>query len=180
MGEAALPSIRHAVQQLAKPNAILIPAAVKLWGQLIEIPARSKVAPVKEVSGFDLSPFEQYRIPNEYLRVVLKAEKYKALSPVMPLLDIDFYQLPPTYTDDQPRQIPLEIPINTSGTLQAMVFWFDLYVDEDIMVSSRPDGELEHWGQALFCFSNPRPVGAGSDVSVVLLQSDQVIRFVLP
>ena len=86
LGEGALPSIRHAVQQLAKPNATLIPSAVKLWGQLIEIPARSKVAPVKEISGFDLSPFEQYRIPNEYLKVVLKAEKYKALSPVMPLL----------------------------------------------------------------------------------------------
>lgn len=180
LGEGALPSIRHAVQQLAKPNAILIPSAVKLWGQLIEIPARSKVAPVKEVSGFDLSPFEQYRIPNEYLKVVLKAEKYKALSPVMPLLDIDFYQLPPAYPDDQPRQIPLEIPINTPGTLQAIVFWFDLYLDEDTMVSSKPNGELEHWGQALFCFPNPKPVGAGSTVPVTLLQSDQIIRFVLP
>lgn len=122
LGEGALPSIRHAAQQLAKPDAKLIPARVKLWGQLIEIPARSKVAPVRDVSGFDLSPFEQFRVPNEYLKVVLKAEKYKTLSPVMPLLDVDFYQLPPAYPDDQPRQIPLEIPVNTSGMLQAIVF----------------------------------------------------------
>lgn len=180
LGEGVLPSIRHAVKQLAKPNATLIPAAIKIWGQLIEIPARSKVAPVREVSGFDLSPFEQYRVPNEYLRVVLKAEKYKALSPVMPLLDIDFYELPPAFPDDQPRQVPLDFPISTAGTLQAIIFWFDLYLDKDIMVSSRPDGELEHWGQALFCFPNPKAVGAGSTVPVVLLQSDQVIRFALP
>ena len=180
LGEGVLPSIRHASQQLAKPDAVFLPARLKLWGQLVEIPYRSKVAPVREVSGFDLSPMEQYRVPNEYLRVMLKAENYEALSPVMPLLDIDFYDLPPAYPDDQPRQVSLEFPINNSGMLQAIVFWFDLYLDEDIMVSSRPDGDLEHWGQALFCFPNPRAVGQGTTVPVILLQSDQIIRFVLP
>lgn len=179
LGEGVLPSIRHAVQQLAKPDASLIPARIQLWGQLIEIPARSKVAPVQKISGFDLSPFEKYRVPNEYLKVVLKAEKYKTLSPVVPLLGVDFYNLPPAYPDDQPRQIPLQIPIETEGMLQAIVFWFDLYLDDDIKVSSQPNGELEHWGQALFCFPNPRSVSSGDEVPVVLLQSDQIIRFVL-
>ena len=180
LGEGVLPSIRQAVQQLAKPGATLIPARTKLWGQLIEIPARSKVAPVRKISGFDLSPFERFRIPNEYIRVVLKAEKYRALSPVVPLLDVDFYNMPPAFPDDQPRQIPLQIPIEASGELQAVVFWFDLFLDEETMVSSRPDGELEHWGQALFCLPNPRKVAEGTTSNIILQQSDKYISFVLP
>ncbi|MFT5168980.1 MAG: tetratricopeptide (TPR) repeat protein [Saprospiraceae bacterium] len=179
LGEAALPSIRHAVQNLARPDVKLIPAKVQLYGQLIEIPSRSIVAPIRKISGFDLSFFEQFRIPEEYLKINLKAEKHKILSPIIPLLDIDFYNLPPAYPDDQPRQIPLNITITESGTVQAMVFWFDLFLDEEIMVSSEVDGKLEHWGQALFCFPNPREVKKEEMVSVKLFQSDQVIRFEL-
>lgn len=179
LGEAALPSIRHAVQNLAQPNVKLIPAKVHLYGQLIEIPARSLVAPIGMISGFDLSPFEQYRIPEEYLKITLKAEKYKVLSPVISLLEVDFYDLPMAYPDDQPRQIPLNISITADGTVQAMVFWFDLFLDEEIMVSSRLDGELEHWGQALYCFPKPKAMKKGEVLPVMLLQSDQIIRFAM-
>ena len=180
LGEGVLPSIRHASQQLAKPGAKLIPARMKLWGQILEIPSRSKVAPVKEISGFDLSPFEQYRIPNEYSRIVLKAEKYRALSEVFPLLEVDFYNLPIAISDDQPHRVPFEVPMTQDGTAQAIVFWFDLNVDDEIMVSSRPDGELEHWGQALFCFPNPKAVTAGDKLPLFMLQSDQSLKFLLP
>jgi len=177
LGEGVLPSIRHAVQNLAKPNVQLIPSKVQLFAQLIEIPSRSLVAPIREISGFDLSLFEQYRIPDEYLKINLKAEKYKTLSPVFPLMDIDFYNLPPAYSDDQPKQIPLEITSSKQGTLQAIVFWFDLFLDEDIMVSSEVDGALEHWGQALFCFPNPIRVEQGMKVNITMLQTDTIIRF---
>ena len=177
LGEGALPSIRHAVQNLAKPDARLIPAKVHLFGQLIEIPFRSMVAPIREISGFDLSHFEQFRIPGEYTKINLKAEKYTVLSSVTPLMEVDFYNLPPAYPDDQPRQVPLQVKITESGTAQAMVFWFDLYLDEEIMVSSRRDGELEHWGQALFCFPNPVAVESGQTLPVTLFQSDAKIWF---
>lgn len=179
LGEGALPSIRHAVQNLAKPNVKLIPAKVQLYGQVIEIPSRSLVAPIREISGFDLSLFEEYRIPNEYLKITLKAEKYRTLSEVFPIMDVDFYNLPIAYSDDQPRQAPLEISITEDGMAQAIVFWFDLYLDEEIMVSSKPNGALEHWGQALFCFPNPRAVKTEDKLRVTLLQSDTIIRFKL-
>ena len=153
---------------------------MKVWGQILEIPSRSKVAPVKEISGFDLSPFEQYRIPNEYTRIVLKAEKYRALSEIFPLLEVDFYDLPTAIPDDQPKRIPFQVPMLQAGTAQAIVFWFDLNVDADIMVSSRPDGELEHWGQALFCFPNPKSVKEGEKLPLLMLQTDHAIRFALP
>ncbi len=177
LGEGVLPSIRHAVQNLAKPNVQLIPAKTQIHAQLIEIPSRSLVSPIQKISGFDLSLFEQYRIPDEYLKINLKAEKYKNLSAVFPLMDIDFYNLPPAYPDDQPNQIPFEITISEDGILQAIVFWFDLFLDEEIMVSSEVDGALEHWGQALFCFPNPVKVEKGMVIPITMLQSDSVIRF---
>ena len=48
---------------------------------------------IKAKEESDLSLFNEYRIPNEYLRVVLKGENYKVLSPVVSLMDIDFYNL---------------------------------------------------------------------------------------
>lgn len=177
LGEGVLPSLRHAMQNLAEPDVQLIPSRVNLYGQLIEIPSRSLVAPIKEISGFDLSPFEKYRIPDEYLKINLKGEKYKTLSPILPLLDIDFYNLPPVYSKDQPNQIPLTIPIVESGVAQAFVFWFDLFLDDEIMVSSKVDGKLEHWGQALYCFPNPSKVEEGQKLVITMLQSEALIRF---
>lgn len=177
LGEGVLPSIRHAVHNLAKPGVKLIPAGLQLYGQLIEIPFRSRIAPVKEIAGFDLSPFEQFRISDEYFRIILKAENYRVLSPVIPLMTVDFYQLPPAYPDDQPWETRHEFPIQHEGSLQALVFWFDLKLDDDITVSSRPEGELEHWGQALFCFPQHPQVQPGDKVTVRMLQSDMMIRF---
>ncbi|WP_367392709.1 tetratricopeptide repeat protein [Lewinella sp. LCG006] len=176
-GEGVLPSIRHAVQNLAKPEVKLIPAGLQLFGQLIEIPFRSRIAPVKEIAGFDLSPFEQFRISDEYFRIILKAENYQVLSPVIPLMKVDFYKLPPAYPDDRPMETFHEFSIEHNGSLQALVFWFDLQLDDDIIVSSRPEGELEHWGQALFCFPQHPEVKKGDKVRVKMLQSDMMIRF---
>jgi tetratricopeptide (TPR) repeat protein len=177
LGEGVLPSIRHAVHNLAKPDVKLIPAGLQLYGQLIEIPFRSRIAPVKQIAGFDLSPFEQFRISDEYFRIILKAENYQVLSPIIPLMTVDFYQLPPSYQDDQPKVTLHEFTIQQDGCLQALVFWFDLKLDDDIIVSSRPEGELEHWGQALFCFPQHPNVQAGDKVTVRMLQSDTLIKF---
>jgi predicted RNA methylase len=177
LGEGVLPTIRHALQNLATKDVKLIPAKVNIYGQLIEIPSRSIVNPVKEISGFNLSPFEQYRIPDEYIRITLKAEKYRILSPVTKIIDFDFYNLPQAFPDDQERQLSIDFKINKSGSVQALVFWFDLYLDEEIVVSSRVDGELEHWGQALFCFTNPKNVSEGDSMTISLLQSDQYLGF---
>ncbi|MFK8104918.1 MAG: tetratricopeptide repeat protein [Saprospiraceae bacterium] len=177
IGEGVLPSIRHAVLALAKEDVRLIPAKLKVFGQLIEIPARSRVNPITEISGFDLSPFEKYRIPDEYIKINLKAEKYRALTPVQPLWELDFYNLPPVCSEDNPQVIDLTMPIETTGEVQAMVFWFDLYLDDEIMVSSRVDGALEHWGQALFCFMNPQKLEKGETLAVKMLQTENHLRF---
>lgn len=177
IGEGVLPTLRHAHQALLKEDVQIIPERVALFAQLIEIPDRARINPIHRIAGFDLSPFDQFRIPNEYTAVYLQKERYKPLSEVIPMLDYDFYNLPPAISDNLPKQKQLTFPITATGDLQAVAFWFDLHLDEEISVSTKPGGDLIHWGQALYCFETPQKVEKGNSKTITLLHSDQLIRF---
>ncbi|MEO1259767.1 MAG: tetratricopeptide repeat protein [Bacteroidota bacterium] len=177
IGEGVLPTIRHAVKNLITDDAIIIPAKVQLFGQLVEIPLRSRMNPIKNISGFDLSAFDKFRIPHEYTTIHLNHENHTALSDIFPITEFDFYSLPEAVQDDQPISETLNVKINNSGELQGVVFWFDLTLHENIVVSSRPEGELTHWGQALYCFENPASVSDGDTKEIKFIRSDQLIRF---
>lgn len=177
IGEGVLPTVRHAIKNLLEDDAILIPAKVDIFGQLVEIPMRSRVAPVRKISGFDLSSFDQYRIPNEYQTVHLSHEEHRPLSAVFPIESFDFYNLPPAVQDNQPVSKSIKVETTDSGMVQAVAFWFDLTLHEDIIVSSRPDGDVKHWGQALFCFESPKNFQSGETISLDFIRSDQLIQF---
>lgn len=179
IGEGVLPTVRHALQNLLTEDATIIPAKVKIFGQLIEIPSRSKVSPVRQISGFNLSAFDQYRIQGEYLTVELESESHQKLSEVFPVTAFDFYNLPAAVHDNDPISETLTIDIKEEGEVQAVVFWFDLILHEDIMVSSRPGGELKHWGQALYCFEEPIKKMVGDQLKLDFFRSDQFIWFEL-
>ena len=179
IGEGVLPTVRHAVKNLLTEDAVIIPAKVKIFGQLIEIPMRSKVSPVRSISGFDLSAFDQYRIQEEYLTVHLTNETYQPLSGVFPITEFNFYNLPVAVQDDDPITKRLNIRLERGGEVQAVVFWFDLTLYKDLVVSSRPGGELKHWGQALFCFEDPVKANAGDEIELDFIRSDQLIWFEL-
>ena len=177
IGEGVLPTVRHAVKNLLTDDAIIIPAKVEIFGQLIEIPARSKVNPVRQISGFDLSAFDQYRIQDEYLTVHLANETYQPLSAIFPITTFNFYNLPAAVQDNDPIYKKLNIHIERTGEVQAVVFWFDLTLHKDIVVSSRLGGELKHWGQALFCFEKPKMANQGDHLKLDFIRSDQLIWF---
>ena len=179
LGEGVIPSVRHAIQHHLTETATIIPAKIKWYCQLIEIPLRSRVSPVNEIAGFDLSAFDKFRAPNEYIQIHLQTEKYTTLSEVVPFLEIDFYNLPPAITESNPQSRPVMLPIVKDGIGQAMVFWFDIYLDneEEIIASTRLGGTLVHWGQALYCFPNPQQVKAGTSLGLTAWRTDTVIWF---
>ncbi|MEM7104487.1 MAG: tetratricopeptide repeat protein [Bacteroidota bacterium] len=179
VGEGVVHVIRHAVKNLTTENVKIIPSEVELFGQLIEIPSRSRVNPVKTISGFDLSAFNLFSVPEEYTSVNLETEFYRVLTDTIPLISYNFYQLPPAIQDNQPQVKELEFSAKETGNVQAIVFWFDLALDKEITVSSKPGGELKHWGQALFCFPEPLSVNPGKKVTVKMIHSDHLIQFAL-
>lgn len=177
LGEGVLPSVRHAKKQLLKENAIIIPQAATLKGMLVDLPKRKLVNPIKQISGFDLSYFDRFRSPGLYNTIHLKNEIYHSLTDVTALTTIDFQDIPPALSDNEAESYSIPLTIKHSGEANAFVFWFDLRVFEDIEVSSSPDGEMKHWGQAVYYFEDVKKVQTGEQLTIQMLRNDMMIQF---
>ncbi|MFY0591708.1 50S ribosomal protein L11 methyltransferase [Roseivirga sp.] len=177
LGEGVLPSLRYAINNLAKSNATIIPSGISLKAVLIEAPKLQAVNPIREISGFDLSPFQQFRVSDTYKLINLKREPHKVLSDVFPLRSFDFKKLPKPTEFDAPDIEPLKINCTGEGQLHGVAFWFDMHMGPEDSYSSGPDGELVHWHQAIFFFENPIDVKKGQQINLETLYSDELIRF---
>ncbi len=147
LGEGVLPTMRHAVEHLATPQARVIPKAVTVIGQLVQFPALRPAYPVKEICGFDLSPINRFRDPTRLHTIDLKAEDYRPLSDPCEIYHLDFLSLPPRPHPDHPHRRQVQIQGITTGEIHALVVWFHLHLDDDITLSTGPGGELRHWRQ---------------------------------
>ena len=180
LGEDALPSLRHAVDHLVEPGAPTIPRAARIKAMLVEAPTRRKTNPLREVCGFDVSQFEQFRDKRRFLTVMLEHEDLRPLSGVITALELDFADLPPATQETDPNRHVLEVEARASGRVQGVAFWFELDVDEEASVSSGAGGELKHWQQNLHLFPHDVPVNTGDTLRLEVTQSDQTIRFIAP
>jgi len=180
LGEGVLPSLRYANQHFAKPGATVIPAGISMKAKLIELPRLHKVNPIKTVSGFDLSIFDEFRVSDSYEIVNLNHEEHKSLSEVFPLRAYDFYNVPERLSFEDPEEESYTITCSEDGLLQGVAFWFDLHMDKEDTLSSGPDGELIHWQQGVYFFDEAKAVKKGDSVTITALYSDLIIRFRLP
>ncbi|WP_339694788.1 tetratricopeptide repeat protein [uncultured Roseivirga sp.] len=176
LGEGVVPTLRHAKKALIKTSGIMLPAGIKLYGQLIEIPKRYLVNPIKQISGFDLSAFDQFRPLEEYSRIFLGREEHTALTEPFFIRQYDFLDLPemgPSQEDTDRK----EVKITSNGNIQAIAFWFDLKMDDEETYSSGPKGEMVHWGQAIYFFGEQKAVSSGDSQSLQVIASDSMLKF---
>lgn len=178
LGEGVLPSIRHAKANLLKEGGTIIPSGAQVKGVLIQSAHLKQVDPIKDVSGFDLSSFGKFQVDHSYRQAILNNVPHLKLSDVFDVLPIDFYKLPKLAAFDKPNIHHLEVEVKADGELHGVVFWFDLHLDEQLSLSSGPDGEMVHWGQAVCCFDKPVKVKIGDVVSLQAEQSEMKIVFV--
>ena len=179
LGEGVVPSVRHALENLANPGAKVIPQSADLYGVLIESEVLGSINPVGKISGFDLSHFDTFRISNEYQRYFLDQQPHRKLSDVFPIQGIDFRDLPPTTMEQSPTESPMEVQVTQDGQVHGVAFWFTLHLDDEISLSSGPEGEMVHWGQAFYFFREPVMVKAGETFKFKALYSDMLLRFAL-
>lgn len=177
LGEGVLPSLRHAYANLLKPGAVSVPQSADVFGVLLEMGDLKKVNPVGEISGFDLSAFEEFRMADEYQKVHLQSLPHRRLSGVFPIHHFDFQNLPAERSANDPLRKPLSVLATESGHFHAVAFWFALHVDERTSLSTGPDGEMIHWGQALYFLKNDRKVESGEMIDLTMVQHEVLIRF---
>ena len=178
LGEGVIPSHRHAIENLLKPEAVVIPRSADLHGVLIESDNLRSVDPLRQISGFDLKAFDDFRVPGEYHRVLLRTTPHRVMSPVFSLFSVNFKDLPPQASIESPNTFEAEVVASQTGTVHGIAFWFDLHLDDQIQLSSGPEGEMIHWGQAAYIFEDSLEVKNGEVIKIKILQSDMRIQFV--
>ena len=173
LGEHFIPALEHARRNLVSDDAIIIPAAAKIYAMLIECPQLRRVHPIREIAGFDLSDFDVFRPPG-YQQIDLNSIQHRVLSDVIEVSRIDFGM-------DNPAIIHQSLPINPTveGLCQAIVFWFDLFLDRHTMISTRAESKTNHWKQSLQFFESDNSVRPGQPVNLVVRQNRTGIYFSL-
>jgi len=152
--------LQHARRNLVKPGARIIPAAATVYAALIQADEMRRISPVRSISGFDMSRFDQFRTPG-YAQIDLAAEPHSLLSEAVPAWFFDFRQSMP---DTDLKTLTLEA--TADGTAQGIAFWFDLHMDDKVTYHSRSAARTNHWKQAVYFFNRDLPVQKGQPVMV--------------
>ena len=177
LGEGVLHSHRHALKNLCVDDPMVIPAAASVKGCLIQADSFWAVRPIDTIEGFDLTAFNEFADEDTYLVQDLKSLSHVKLSAVMPLIDIDFKNLPDNHPEHKPFTKQISFEVAQDGEVHAIAFWFDLHLTDKISRSSGPEGEMVHWRQAVYYFDKATQVKKGDTMEITLLQSESQIKF---
>ncbi len=178
LGEGVLATLRDALARLAAPAARVIPGRAEMFIQAIALPGLRPAYPVRQISGFDLSPFDRFRNRAGHATQRLDHVDYRALSAPLQVARIDF-AAPPDWS--QPVRDKIALPITAEGPLQAFALWFDLWLDDHVCVTTAPASEakgrpnMPHWGQAILWQMQDRAVQAGETLSLIRELADTYI-----
>lgn len=172
LGEGAIPTLRHAANELLADGGVLLPRGATVHAMLVDLPRWRSVNPVGEIAGFDLSAFDRFRNPAAYRQIDLARETHTALSAPFRVATFDFADLP---VGERWRDI--QVPVVAAGTAHAVAFWFDLALDDEVTLSGAPGGTLDHWQQAVQFFDQVQPVGPGQTLSLTVGHTEARIYF---
>ncbi len=161
IGEGVIPTLRHALAELAAPGAHIIPARARVYGTLAQAPDLRLTNPVGQIEGFDLSLFERFRNKTAAVNVFLAAEEHTFLSEPAELFTFDFSR-----PIDTMRERGVTFRCTAEGTAHAVAMWFRLDLDDERGGSTKPGGGLRHWATPLFFIETD--IAVKQDQEVVL------------
>lgn len=191
LGEEFIPVLRDASRKgWLKPNCRIIPARASVYGQLVESKYLRNMGSFDEFGDFPFSVPEalktssQSRAPYDCpISALLASGQARFLSEPFHAWDIDFESLPP----QEGRSKILDVPVSTSGRLDAVLFFWDLFLDQEgqFSLSSRPQllgaqlSHQDHWLQAFTLLPQALHVdpAASPKISLNLYQDDRCIWF---
>jgi hypothetical protein len=126
---------------------------------------------VETVSNFDLSPFNQFS-HSDYIGYHLDKAEYRALSSTKKIFDFNFYKIPGN------ESVTVEFEVTESGTCHAVVYWYELQLDQDTIISTAPHlPQLSCWKQAVQLFSKPQAITKGQTFKLVAHHDDEALWF---
>lgn len=206
LGEGIIPSLRDAWKRHLHPNAVIVPQRARVCAVLIEDhkdwickylgPSReielrcSGVTTTVRLSSSRHSLLIGDNIPGVSLPIHAQFEdfgnmdsnsensQYRALSSPLQVLDFDFTSFEKIPSSDG-RSRSVEIYPTVSGTVHAILFWWELDLIEGVTYSTK-SGEQEwqdHWHQCLYIFQDSTFVECGKSVKLTCHHTDTCLSF---
>lgn len=153
--------IRHARENLVKPEGRIIPQGAHVYGALLQCDQLARINPVREIAGFDMSPMDRMRSPG-YAQIDLAADPHIRLSADFDAFTFDFR----SNLNEVGRHV-LEVTATAAGLCHGVAFWFDLDMDDKIVYRSASPARTNHWKQAMEFFPEPVAVELGQTLRVI-------------
>ncbi len=181
VGEGVLPSLRHALANLASDDVVVIPRAGRVHAMLASLPDLAGAFPLAQVCGFDLSAFDRLRDRSHAVQVDLDTMAHVALTEAMDVVRIPFDPPPPSVPDSDPHRVRIDFMPVRDGVAHAVVFWFTLELDDSEHLSTGPgrgsDDASIHWRQVAWFLPAHQLVRTGETVPLDLTYSDWRLGF---
>ncbi len=146
LGEGILPIVRHARRHLLLPGARIIPQAARIVAQLISSSDVKNLNQVSTATGFDLSHFNTLATP-KYFPIRLHWHRHQKMSAPFEVFRFDFQRDALMSRENKIHLVP-----QRTGFCDAVVFWFELKLDDDNILSNGPKNKKSHWMQAVQVF----------------------------
>lgn len=162
LGEGFVPSLVHARKELLTDHPTLIPAAAKVYAMGIELR-------FDRLKGFDFSALNLFRL-NRYMGLQLKNMPYKQVTEVFTPFHFDFYSNVFESEGDL-----FEPSVIEEGCCNAVAFWYDLHLDDEIIINTGPESKITAWEQAVVFFDRPYPVKKG--MTLPIYGQHDLVRF---
>ena len=155
LGERAFLAIEHARKHLLKPDAVLIPAGVRVMAMCIESQEIYENHRVVQAAGFDVSAFNEFSVRN-YTGYHIEKMTYRALSAPRAVFEFNFHKIPGD------ESLALEFDIVESGLCHAIAYWFELRLNEETTIFTGPHlAKLSSWKQAVQLLESPMKLVKG-------------------
>lgn len=138
IGEGILHFLAYAREHLVGPDARYVPCGARLRAMLIE-------SRLDRAAGVDVNLLNPFCFTPSYMNVDASRLRYRALSEPFDLFSFDFATATP-----EPQEVRILSAATSAGTAGAVLFWFDLQMDEQRWLSNAPQAQPSyHWHQGM-------------------------------
>lgn len=138
IGQGILHFLAYAREHLLSETARYLPAAARIRAMVVEYR-------LDRIWDIDASLLNPSRAPLSFINVDAARLDYRPLSAPFDVFAFDFASATPA-----PEQKELQLTATAAGSAGAVLFWFDLGLDDSCWISNDPQGENAlHWKQGL-------------------------------
>ena len=164
IGEGVLHFLAYAREHLLAADARYLPAGARLRAMAVEYR-------IDRILGVDATLLNPYRASPGFINVDARTLDYRALSAPFDLFDFDFATAGPAA-----QELAIDVPAIADGSVGAILFWFDLRLDADTVLSNAPDGDdALHWKQGLQFLPEAR-IAVGQTLPLVAHHNGSALR----